>query len=433
MRAYPCGNRAPGRSTVGHFSRSSRPRYGLVARRPPFRRAAGRSSTVRLALFTDTYLPQVNGVSRTLARLVEYAWARGHDVALVSPRVTDGPAEGVGLHVQLPGLALFVYPELRVARPPLGPEWARIERFTPDLVHCATEGPVGWAGRNWALRNGVPLVTSFHTNIPAYLHGYGLGHLHGFAWWLLRRFHAPARRTFCPSRHTIALVHANGFGAPLRLWSRGVDSEAFSPAHRREATRAQLAPGAERILLYVGRLAPEKRLGFLEEAWRRIRDQAPEAVLVLVGDGPARSELEAKVHPGLRLTGYLTGEALARAYASADVFVFPSDTETFGNVVAEAMASGLPVVAVHAGGVTDLVRDGETGLVVPPNDPAALSAALLRMLSDDAMRTEMGKRARSEAQQRRWERVFDDLFDDYEDALVNPRATRGTRESLSPR
>jgi glycosyltransferase involved in cell wall biosynthesis len=379
---------------------------------------------VRLALFTDTYLPQVNGVSRTLARLVEYAWSRGHEVALVSPKVADESAERVAVHVRLPGVPLFVYPELRVARPPFAAEWERIEAFEPDLVHCATEGPVGWAGRNWALRRGTPLVTSFHTNIPAYLHGYGLGYLHGFAWWLLRRFHAPARRTFCPSHHTIALLHANGFSAPLRLWSRGVDSNQFSPAHRREATRAALAPGAERILLYVGRLAPEKRLGFLEEAWRRIRHQAPDAVLVLVGDGPARRELEAKAHPGVRLTGYLTGEALARAYAAADVFVFPSDTETFGNVVAEAMSSGVPVVAVHAGGVTDLVRDGETGLVVPPNDPAALAAALLRLLSDDALRTALGKRARSEAAQRTWERIFDELYEDYHEAIDEPpRAT----------
>jgi glycosyltransferase involved in cell wall biosynthesis len=170
----------------------------------------------------------------------------------------------------------------------------------------------------------------------------------------------------------------------------------------------------------VGRLAPEKRLGFLEEAWRRIQHQAPTAVLVLVGDGPSRSELEAKAHPGIRLTGYLTGEALARAYAAADVFVFPSDTETFGNVVAEAMASGVSVVAVHAGGVTDLVRDGETGLVVPPNDPAALATALLRLLSDDALRTTLGKRARGEARRRTWERVFDELFEDYEDALDEP-------------
>jgi glycosyltransferase involved in cell wall biosynthesis len=268
-------------------------------------------------------------------------------------------------------------------------------------------------------------VTSFHTNVPAYLHGYGLGHLHGFAWWLLRRFHAPARRTFCPSRHTIALLHAQGFHSPLRLWSRGVDSRLFSPAHRNEATRAELAPGAERILLYVGRLAPEKRLDFLEEAWGRIRHQAPEAALVLVGDGPARPELEARSHPGLHLIGYLSGEALARAYASADVFVFPSDTETFGNVAAEAMASGLPVVAVHAGGVTDLVRDGETGLVVPPNDPKALGEALLRLLSDQDLRKDLGRRARDEALRRSWERVFEGLFDDYEDALGEARAADG--------
>ena len=189
---------------------------------------------------------------------------------------------------------------------------------------------------------------------------------------------------------------------------------------------------------YVGRLAPEKRLGFLEQAWSRIRSRAPDTALVLVGDGPARADLEERAPPGVHLTGFLKGEALARAFASADVFVFPSDTETFGNVVAEAMASGVAVVGVHAGGVIDIVRDGETGLVVQPNDLDAFVEPVLRLLSDAALRTRLGRQARSEAQGLSWERVLDGLFEDYEDALgearcATPSRFEGPRISKAPR
>lgn len=373
---------------------------------------------MRVALFTDTYLPQVNGVSRTLAKLVGHARARGHDVALVTPRVSSRNAPNARLHVQLHGIPVFFYPEVKLARP-LGPGGRkRVEGFRPDLVHCAVEGPVGWSGRRWALASGVPLVTSFHTNFPEYLTGYGLGWLRETAWRFLRRFHAPALRTFCPSRDTIALLHSRGFRSPLRLWSRGVDATSFSPAFRKESTRERLAPGAERILLYVGRIAPEKRLGMLNEAWKRIRAESPRrTALVFVGDGPGRTALERRDDPDVYFTGYLAGESLASAFASADIFVFPSDTETFGNVVAEAMASGIPVVTVDSGGVTDLVRQGATGLVARANDARSFADAVLRLLSDDALRARIGIRARAEALGRSWDRVLDGLLQEYEEVV----------------
>lgn len=373
---------------------------------------------MRIALFTDTYLPQVNGVSRTLAHLVRHAATRGHEVALVTPRVSRRSARHTSMHVQLPAMSVFFYPEVKLAAP-LGRAGRRcISRFDPDLVHCAVEGPVGWSGRRWAHVNAVPLVTSFHTNFPAYLGGYRLGWLREPAWHVLRAFHAPALRTFCPSRDTMALLEARGFGSPLRLWSRGVDPTSFSPAFRRPSARERLAPGAERILLYVGRIAPEKRLSMLEEAWGRIEAQAPQrTALVLVGDGPARAALERRGHRDMHFTGYLTGESLATAYASADVFVFPSDTETFGNVVAEAMASGVPVVTVDSGGVTDLVRPGETGLLATANDPRSFADAVLRLLSDDPLRTRMGIRARAEALGRSWDNVLDGLLHEYQQVV----------------
>ena len=412
------------------------------------------SPSLRIALFTDTWTPQVNGVSRTLERLVDHLRRSGHEVVVVSPRprakgkgggvahASENPRGGVPLeatsrpslrasppatlratcpptaHLSVPGVPLFLYPELLVTWTPGRSVRRKLEAFDPQVVHCATESVLGWWGRRWALRSGRPLVTSFHTNFPDYAAGYGLGFVRPLAWSLLRRFHAPAARTLCPSEATRADLRGRGFHDRVEVWSRGVDAEAFAPAYRSSQLREELAPGAETLLLYVGRLAPEKRLGLLLEAFVRLRERETGGVaLVLVGDGPMRKELEARGEPDVHFAGYRTGAALAAAYASADVFAFPSDTETFGNVVVEAMASGLPVVGVDRGGVGDIIRDGETGFLVPPGDAVAFAAALAALVRDPGMSRQMGSCARRDAESRSWSRILDGVIQQYREAL----------------
>ena len=216
---------------------------------------------MRIALFTDTYPPQVNGVARTLARLVGHLSARGHRVALTSPAVVrNGRATDTALHHQLGGWPIPVYPELLFTRPMARREQKTLGQVDPHGVHCATEPIVGWSGRRWALRTGRPLVTSYHTNFPEYAEGYGMGCLAPTAWRLLRKFHAPAVRTLCPSTATLGELRLQGFDHPLGIWSRGVDTRFFRPTRRSDALRRRLAPGAEVVLLFVGRLAREKRL-----------------------------------------------------------------------------------------------------------------------------------------------------------------------------
>lgn len=368
---------------------------------------------MRIALFTDTYVPDVNGVARTLGRLVAHAVERGHRVALVTPRVGERE-DAADLHRQLGSVPFPFYRELQLARF-LDREGRRaLAAFRPHLVHVATESTVGWSGRQWALRHGVPLVTSFHTDFPAYLPSYGLGWLVNPAWRFLRRFHEPARLTFCPSRATREQLRDQGFHERSRIWSRGVDTVLFTPSRRSWAVRERLAPGADRIVMYVGRLAWEKRLKVLAEAFLLMRETHPgDLRLVLVGDGPARTRLERDLAEGTHFTGYLRGDELADAYAAADVFVFPSDTETFGNVVAEAMASGLPVVAPSQGGVTETVRPGETGVLVPPRDSQAFAEATLTLLEDEPRRVALSVGARREALARRWSKVMDGLLEEY--------------------
>ncbi len=383
---------------------------------------------LRVALFTDTFAPEVNGVARTLTRLVDHLQEGGHQVALVAPRPRTRRKEAVGPEPQgsatlrqlpVPGVPLFLYPELLLTGLPGRHVRRELATFDPQVVHCATESVLGWWGRRWALRGGRPLVTSFHTQFPEYAAGYGLGFAKPLAWSLLRRFHRPALHTLCPSEATRKELEAQGFHPRVRIWSRGVDSRAFSPEHRSQALREELAPGAEVILLYVGRLAPEKRLGLLVEAFPRVRDACGRRVaLVLVGDGPMREELEARKEPGVHFAGYRTGHDLAAAYASADLFAFPSDTETFGNVVVEAMASGLPVVGVDRGGVRDTIRPGETGFRVPPGDVEAFSQALLTLVGDEALRARMAAQARSDAAGRSWPRILDGVVETYREVAA---------------
>lgn len=351
---------------------------------------------MRIALFSDTYLPTVNGVARTLGRLVSHLDREGHSVFLVTPRLGEAPADGAEQHVQVPGVPLPLYPELQACRLLGGGGSRLLERFNPDVVHVATEAPVGWSGRSWAMRRGVPLVTSFHTNFPEYLAGYGLGPMRGLLWRFLRHFHGAARLSLGPSVATLRELRSRGFHPRWRRWGRGVDARLFSPTRRHDSVRDEFAPGAEHVMVYVGRLAPEKRVDLLLDAYRRVRADLGDSVgLVIVGDGPAGPHLRASAPPGVCFTGYLSGVDLAEAFAAADVFAFPSDTETFGNVVLEALASGVPVVAPARGGVTDSVRPGHTGLLFPPKDAEAMAQACIKLLVDPALRRCMALNARA--------------------------------------
>jgi glycosyltransferase involved in cell wall biosynthesis len=365
---------------------------------------------LKVALFSDTYPNDINGVARTLGMLVEHAAAREHEICLVTPRVSDGPALHASGHQQRPGISNPIYPQLQLAFGLDRRGRKALEAFAPDVVHVATESTVGLSGRNWAVREGIPLATSFHTNFPAYLPDYRLDWLEPRVWGYLRWFHSRSRITLCPSRATRADLHEHGFHDRLGIWSRGVDTQLFDPDRRSEEVRRELAPGADRILLYVGRLASEKRVDVLLDAFHRIRGAAPGTALVFVGDGPAAARLRGEAPDGVHFTGFLRGEQLADAYAAADLFVFASETETFGNVVLEALASGVPAVVVDRGGVTETVDPGRTGVRVPPRDVVAFAAACVELLGNEDERLRLADCARAEALSRSWPAVLDGVL-----------------------
>jgi glycosyltransferase involved in cell wall biosynthesis len=375
------------------------PEAGLVVDHFP---AASRS--LRVACVTETYPPEVNGVSLTVARMVEGLQARNHDVQLVRPRQegADTPDRGDRFHeVLLRGMPIPRYPSLRMGMPS---KRALVRLWTlqrPDVVHIATEGPLGWSALQAALHLKLPVSSDFRTNFHAYTQHYGIGWLRKPIMAYLRKFHNRTQCTMVPTDALRRELRDAGFER-LEVVSRGVDTRQFDPARRSAALRAQWGADDDTLVVCcVGRLAREKNLDLLVEAFRAIERRVPASRLVLVGGGPLEAELRSAC-PGVVLAGQRRGDDLAAHYASADLFLFPSLTETFGNVTTEALASGLPVVAFDYAAAAQVMDQGVHGLRVPFGDAAAFAEAALALAFDPVARERLGQAARERALQLDW-------------------------------
>lgn len=368
---------------------------------------------MRIALLCETFPPDVNGVAHTMRQILESLRASGDDVLVLGPSSAPERFEGFPV-VRFAGAPLPFYREVRLTPPQPG-LLAAVRAFRPDVIHAVGPALLGALAPRTANRLGVPLVSSYHTHFADFARHYGLGLLSPAIDGWLRWVHNRSALTLCPSTDAIARLRAIGFRR-LRLWARGVDGERFHPRRRSEEWRRAVgaSPG-ETIVASVGRLAPEKRVEAIGDALRSV----PGARLVVVGDGPARASLERRF-AGLpvHFTGYLRGEALATAYASADAFAFGSDTDTFGQVILEAMASGLPVVAARAGGAIDLVEDGRSGFLFEAGDVRRLAACLRTLTANPALRARFGTRGRRIAEQRSWPSVIDELAGHYRRAAA---------------
>ena len=370
---------------------------------------------VRLALFTDTYAPQVNGVARTLERLVQALRERGGEVLVCT--TTDQDADrnvdaGAGV-VRYRGRPFWAYPQLQLAWPSSRDVIARLHAFRPTIIHAATEFGVGLAGRRAARRLGVPFVSSYHTSFTAYAAHYGLGALAAPGWAFLRWFHNGGLRTYCPTRAIVQEVEAHGFER-CAVWSRGVDTTRFSPRFRSPAFRANAGASDDMIVAaYVGRLAPEKGVSVALDAVRLAMEARPDRFrLVVVGDGPSDHDARAAAPRGSTFTGRLEGQALSEAYASSDVLLFPSTTDTFGNVILEAMASGTPVIGADVGPTRETLLPGR-GWVAPADAPEAFAERLIALADDRIALRVMRDDALAHAGTRSWRAVWEALFADY--------------------
>lgn len=379
------------------------------------------SAAVNIALVTETFPPEINGVAMTLHRLVGGLAARGHEVEVFRPHPADGrrsPEPEPWREHRLPGMPIPGYRTMRLGLPLAGRLRARWKIRRPDVVHVATEGPLGWAALRAARAEGLPVSSSFHTNFHQYSQHYGVGWLTRPALAYLRWFHNRTRLTLSPTRDLNEHLTRDGF-RNVRLFSRGVDTHLFSPTRRDHGLRQSWGAGpGDLLVLHVSRLAAEKNYALLQRSWEAIRHDRPRTVFVLASDGPMRAKL-ARAMPWTRFTGFLAPVDLARHYASSDLFLYPSLTETFGNVLTEAMASGLAVLAYDYAAARRYVRTGENGITLPLGSPPDQFVQAARQLAHDPENgRRLGAAARVTAECIPWDAVVDAFARDLQSLLA---------------
>jgi len=364
------------------------PRFPAPSSEPP----------LRIAFFTETFLPRIDGTVTRLCDTVRHLRELGHAVLVIAPEGGVADFEGARIH-GVPGFPFLLYPELKLAipRPSVG---KAVEAFKPDLIHALQPVLLGVSAFYYSARRRVPLVVSYHCQLHRYVHYYGLGRLEPLVWWAIMSAFNRSDLTLATSRVMQAELQAHGFRR-VELWRRGVDTQLFHPQRASHEMRSRLTQGhpEEKLLLYVGRVSAEKEI----ERCRAVLAGVPGVRLAVVGDGPHRSKLEHYfAGTPTYFAGYLKGKELAAAYASADVFFLPSPTEALGLVLLEAMAAGCPVVAAGTGGVLDIVQDGSTGHLYDPNDRSGPLPAIRRLLEDSAHRESVRRQARLDAEQWSW-------------------------------
>jgi glycosyltransferase involved in cell wall biosynthesis len=375
---------------------------------------------MRVALFSEVYWPMVSGVGVTLLRLTKALEQRGHVVRVytASYALPQGQSDRPEVH-RSPSVPLFLYPDVQWAFPRQRDIVDDLGEFSPDVVHVATEFAVGLAGLKAARQLKLPVVASAHTDYDKYAARYGVDWALRLGWHYLRWFYGQAYRVLCPSQIYEQHLHARGV-AHTGIWSRGVDPAEFHPRFRSASYREALGVGPNDMLVtYIGRIAREKNLKHLLAAWKTLAPERGSAQLALVGRGPLEEAIRKRRIPGVHVLGLMHDRMLAEAYASADIFVFPSTTETFGNSLLEAMGSGLPCLAANAAGVLEFARHGQNAWLVAPNSTAAVAHGLRRLLGDSALRRQLAAGGLATAVERGWDQVYDELLEDYRAAIEN--------------
>jgi len=367
---------------------------------------------MKVAIVTESFLPQTNGVVHSVLRVLDHLAERGIETKVIAPYDPAGqPVEVAGAEIiGMPSWAFPGYPEVRVATGRHEPMARTLESFGPDVVHLASPYMLGWRGVRAATALGIPSVAVYQTDVPSFAVRYGLPWAHRLLSTRVRDIHAAATLTLAPS--TAAMDVLSGLGVDrIELWRRGVDCERFHPRRRDEALRLRLAPHGEKLVGFVGRLAREKQVNDLAAL-----DALPGIRVVIVGDGPERPRL-LRLMPDAHFTGMLHGTELSTTMASLDVLVHTGESETFCQVIQEALASGVPVVSVRAGGPIDLVDQSRTGWLYPPGQLAAMVDYVRDLTGDELKRQAFGRAARASVLGRSWRSVCTELIGHYSAAI----------------
>lgn len=398
---------------------------------------AAQHSSLRIAIVTETFPPEVNGVAMTLGRIVGGLLHRGHDVQVVRPRQRkesdNAPRDGLD-EVLSKGISLPAYGELQFGLPSKNRLTSLWTQKRPDIVHVVTEGPLGWSAVAAARKLQLPTTSSFHTNFQSYSQHYGIGLFKSPIESYLRKLHNRTQATMVPTRAMVQELQTRGYNN-VTLLSRGVAVEQFSPVHRSDALRQSWGvAGDDLVVLLVGRLAKEKNVGLVVSAYRALLANAPRTKLVFVGDGPLRGALE-QACPDAHFAGVRKGDDLAAHYASADLFFFASVTETFGNVVPEALASGLALVSYDCAAAKELITSDDNGILAPTGDDIAFVSACVSLAADPVRIQRYREKAVTSVAHRSWDSVYDSFIQTLRHVLDNhgkPFAGIPMSPALSP-
>ena len=361
----------------------------------------------------------MDGPVRALNRLVAHIEARGHSALVFAPTTATPALRHSGELVPIPSVPLpGKRSEFRLGLGLTAEARRRLAAFAPTIVHVATPDWLGLSALNYARDHGLPAVASFHTRFDTYPRYYGMGWLEKHITRYMRYFYARCARVYAPSQSMVDELTRDRIGRDVRLWARGVDQALFNPARRDLSWRRGLGIDDSAIVVaFVGRIVLEKGIEVFATATNKARADNPRIRALVVGDGPERARFETLL-PDAAFTGFLEGEALARAYASADIFFNPSITETFGNVTLEAMASGVPSVCAAASGSRSLIEDGETGLLIADaGNASGFASAISKLAANPAQRMRMGALARTRSASFQWDAILDRLITDYQEIV----------------
>ena len=375
--------------------------------------------SLRIAVVTETWPPEVNGVAMTLAKLVQGLSHRNHDVQLIRPRQTktDSPMSDSSLEeVLMRGMPIPRYPELKLGLPS---KKTLVKTWTlrrPDVVHIATEGPLGWSALQAAKVLKLPVTSDFRTNFQSYSKHYGVGWLRKPIVAYLRKFHNATACTMVPTRELMRTLSQNGF-ANLKVVSRGVDTKLFNISKRDTSLRSSWgATDDTKVLISVGRMAPEKNLDQVLKAYEALQVTGQAFKLVMVGDGPLKEQFQ-KRYPEIIFPGMLSQSNLAAYYASSDLFIFPSQTETFGNVTLEALASGIPVLAFDCAAARDWVQTGVNGWLVAENNPEGFAAQAVTIFNSKYLLEKITQSTRQQGVHLDWDQIAEQVESVFWDAI----------------
>jgi len=377
-------------------------------------------SHLKIALFTGNYHHIRDGVSLTLNRLVGFLEDNGVDVLVFAPSVDKPDLQHKGSMISIPSVPIPGRPEYRFSLGLPDHVQRKLEDFDPDIVHIATPDILGYKALKWALVNRKQLVASYHTHFTSYLKYYKLHWIEWLAWKYLAWFYSNCTHVYVPSPSMADELQEHGISGKLKIWARGVNVDLFNPEKRDEEWRRKIGFTDDDIVVtFVSRLVWEKELATFAQSVKRVAQSNSRVKAMVVGDGPAMSGLQ-QMLPEAHYTGFIGGEELSRAYASSDVFMFPSHTETFGNVTLEAMASGLPCLVADATGSRSLVKHGVNGYLAEKKNTDDFTAKLFEITSKDQRRQQMGKESRKLAMDFKWETINGKLLNSYREALNSP-------------